>query len=94
MGEANEEGNEANGKMKAKVEDGKKEKEMISSRETSLKTAAILLASGIDPSKSTLFLQSSAPVHTELMWLFSTLMPLTSLQKMPLLKEQTSGKGD
>lgn len=35
----------------------------------SLKTLAFLIASGLDPNKCVLFLQSSIPEHTELQWI-------------------------
>src|SRR3990172_4157950 len=38
-----------------------------------------LLASGIDPKKCTLFIQSQVPEHTELAWIFNTLTPLGEL---------------
>ena len=48
-------------------------------QELSLKTAATLLACGIDPDKSTLFVQSNVPAHTEMMWFLSTMTPLSWL---------------
>ena len=37
-------------------------------RERTLRTAAQLLAAGIDPAKATVFLQSEVPEHTQLNW--------------------------
>src|SRR4051794_33442432 len=34
----------------------------------SLRSAAQMLAAGVDPAKSTVFLQSHVPEHTQLMW--------------------------
>ena len=56
--------------------------------ELTLKTAATLLACGIDPDKSTLFVQSNVSAHTEMMWFLSTLTPLSWLNKMIQFKEK------
>lgn len=54
----------------------------------SLKTLAFLLASGLDPKKCTLFLQSSIPEHTELQWILSSITPLSALNTMIQFKEK------
>ena len=56
--------------------------------ELTLKTAATLLACGIDPKQSTLFVQSHVASHCELMWFLSTLTPLSWLNKMVQFKEK------
>jgi tryptophanyl-tRNA synthetase len=38
--------------------------------------AVSLIASGLDPSVCTLFVQSMVPEHTELAWIFNTVTPL------------------
>jgi tryptophanyl-tRNA synthetase len=53
-----------------------------------LKTAAALIACGIDCTKSTLFVQSHVSAHPEMMWLLSTLTPLSWLNKMIQFKEK------
>lgn len=63
-------------------------------QELTLKTAATLLACGIDPKKSTLFVQSHVAAHTELMWFLSCLTPLSWLNKMIQFKEKKAGKSD
>ncbi len=63
-------------------------------QELTLKTAATLLACGIDPQKSTLFVQSHVAAHTELMWFLSCLTPLSWLNKMIQFKEKKAGKSD
>lgn len=50
--------------------------------------AAALIASGIDPKKTTLFVQSQVPQHTELAWLLNTITPLGALQRMTQFKEK------
>ena len=52
------------------------------SEELTLKTAATLIACGIDCNKSTLFVQSHVAAHPEMMWFLSTLTPLSWLNKM------------
>ena len=39
------------------------------------------LACGLDPEKSTLFLQSDVPEHTELSWILSNVTPLGLLER-------------
>jgi tryptophanyl-tRNA synthetase len=52
------------------------------------------LAGGIDPDKSTLFIQSHVPAHVELMWLLNTITPIGELQRMVQYKEFTKRHGD
>src|SRR6476646_3570739 len=47
-----------------------------------------LLASGLDPKKCTLFVQSMVPEHTELAWIFNTLTPLGELERQTQFKEK------
>ena len=49
-----------------------------------------LLASGIDPSKATLFVQSQVPEHTELAWIFNTLTPFGELERQVAFKEKSA----
>lgn len=46
------------------------------------------LATGIDPKKTTIFVQSSIPAHAELHVLLSMITPLGWLERMPSYKEQ------
>lgn len=55
-----------------------------------LDMAVELLACGIDPERSTLFVQSHVPEHTELAWILSTVAPFGELSRMTQFKE----KGD
>src|SRR5678815_5888839 len=48
-----------------------------------------LLAAGIDPERSILFVQSMVPEHTELNWLFTTVAPLGELERMTQFKDKT-----
>jgi len=54
-----------------------------------LDVAAIFLAAGLDPAKSTIFVQSHVPAHTQLAWLLSTTTPLGELQRMTQFKEKS-----
>jgi tryptophanyl-tRNA synthetase len=49
-----------------------------------------LLASGIDPQKATLFIQSQVPEHTELAWIFNTLTPFGELERQVAFKEKAA----
>jgi tryptophanyl-tRNA synthetase len=53
--------------------------------------AAILIASGIDPQKNPLFVQSHVSSHSELAWILSCFTPLGWLNRMTQFKEK-SGK--
>jgi len=53
--------------------------------------AAALIASGIDPAKSTLFAQSAVPAHSELTWLLQCTARIGWLNRMTQFKEK-SGK--
>ncbi len=46
------------------------------------------LAAGLDPERSTLFIQSHVPQHAELHLLFSMITPLGWLERVPTYKEQ------
>jgi len=48
-----------------------------------------LLAVGIDPKTSIIFLQSDRPEHTELAWLLNTITPMGELNRMTQFKEKS-----
>ncbi len=52
------------------------------------------LAAGLDPEKSTLFVQSRLPEHAELCLLFSMITPLGWLERVPTYKEQLENVRD
>lgn len=52
-------------------------------------TAAELIAAGIDPVKTTLFVQSHVPEHTELAWVFNTVTPIAELYRMTQFKDKS-----
>jgi tryptophanyl-tRNA synthetase len=49
-----------------------------------------VLAAGIDPAKSILFLQSDRPEHTELTWLLNTITTMGELSRMTQYKEKSA----
>ncbi len=57
-------------------------------RAKTLEIAKIYLASGIDPTKSTLFIQSHVPAHTELGWILNTIARMAELERMTQFKDK------
>jgi len=53
-----------------------------------LATAATLIACGIDPERSVLYVQSHVREHTELCWILNCITPLGSLQRMTQFKDK------
>jgi tryptophanyl-tRNA synthetase len=47
-----------------------------------------LLASGVDPSRVVLFVQSHVPEHSELQWLLTTITPVGELERMTQFKDK------
>ncbi len=54
-----------------------------------LELTAEYLAAGLDPKKSTIFLQSSIPAHAELMWLLTVITPEGELRRMTQYKDKS-----
>ncbi|MFC4403242.1 tryptophan--tRNA ligase [Gracilibacillus xinjiangensis] len=54
--------------------------------------AALYIASGIDPDKSVLFIQSEVPAHTQLGWMLQTVSYIGELERMTQFKDKSSGK--
>ncbi len=48
-----------------------------------------LLAAGIDPDRTILFVQSTVPEHAELNWLLTTVAPLGELERMTQFKDKS-----
>ena len=53
-----------------------------------------MLAVGVDPERSILFVQSHLHEHAECTWLFNCIAGFGELRKMPQFKEKAAGKGD
>ena len=54
----------------------------------SLEFMALFLACGVDPAKSTVFLQSHVPAHTQLLWILNCVVPMGELQRMTQFKDK------
>lgn len=52
--------------------------------------AALILAAGVDPSRSALFVQSDVPAHAELTWLLNCVTPLGWLERMTQFKAKSA----
>ena len=57
-------------------------------KQNSIESVLDWLAAGLDPERSTLFIQSHVPQHAELHLLFSMITPLGWLERVPTYKEQ------
>jgi len=56
--------------------------------------AATYLAAGIDPKRSTIFVQSHRPEHAELMWLLNTITYMGEMRRMTQFKDKTGSLGE
>lgn len=54
--------------------------------------AAIYIASGIDPEKSTLFIQSEVPAHAQAGWMMQCISYIGELERMTQFKDKSEGK--
>ncbi|RSL31219.1 tryptophan--tRNA ligase [Salibacterium salarium] len=54
--------------------------------------AALYLATGIDPKKSTLFIQSEVPAHAQLAWIMQCVSYIGELERMTQFKDKSAGK--
>ncbi|UTX52750.1 tryptophan--tRNA ligase [Leucobacter aridicollis] len=57
------------------------------------RTAAQYIAAGIDPAKSTLFIQSHVPAHAELAWVLNTLTGFGEAGRMTQFKDKSQRHG-
>ncbi len=61
--------------------------------ERSLRSAAQMIAAGIDPERSTVFLQSHVPEHTQLAWILGCLTGFGQAQRMTQFKDKAAKVG-
>ncbi|MFC4559310.1 tryptophan--tRNA ligase [Virgibacillus kekensis] len=54
--------------------------------------AALYLAAGINPDKSTLFIQSEVPAHTQMGWMLQSISYIGELERMTQFKDKSAGK--
>jgi tryptophanyl-tRNA synthetase len=57
-------------------------------RRKTVEVAKIYLAAGIDPKKSTIFVQSHVPEHAELTWILNTITKIPELERMTQFKDK------
>ena len=62
-------------------------------RERTLRSAAQLLAAGIDPERSTLFVQSQVPEHAQLAWVLGCLTGFGEASRMTQFKDKSARGG-
>ncbi|MCG8362575.1 MAG: tryptophan--tRNA ligase [Pseudanabaenales cyanobacterium] len=62
--------------------------------ENTFKVAATYIACGIDPERSTIFVQSHISAHSELAWLLNCITPLNWLERMIQFKEKSIKQGE
>ncbi|MCS5734817.1 tryptophan--tRNA ligase [Herbiconiux daphne] len=61
--------------------------------ENTRRTTAQYIAAGIDPSKSTLFVQSHVPAHAELAWVLNTITGFGEAARMTQFKDKAGKQG-
>jgi tryptophanyl-tRNA synthetase len=61
-------------------------------RENTRRLAALLIAAGIDPGRSTLFVQSHVAAHAEACWLLGCVTPLGWLERMTQYKDKAKNQ--
>ncbi|MEN2739454.1 tryptophan--tRNA ligase [Microbacterium sp. X-17] len=62
-------------------------------REKTRRTAAQYIAAGIDPSASTLYVQSHVPAHAQLAWLLNTITGYGEAARMTQFKDKAAKQG-
>lgn len=61
--------------------------------ESTLASAALYIAAGIDPTRSRVFVQSHVPAHSELAWLLNCATPMNWLERMIQFKDKAKKQG-
>jgi len=59
-------------------------------RQKTLDLARVYLAAGVDPSRSTIFIQSDVAAHAELTWVLSCVARMGELERMTQFKDKSS----
>ncbi|WP_110588228.1 tryptophan--tRNA ligase [Microbacterium suaedae] len=62
-------------------------------REKTRRTAAQYIAAGVEPSRSTLYVQSQVPAHAELAWILSTITGFGEASRMTQFKDKSQRYG-
>ena len=63
-------------------------------RERTLRGAAQLLAAGVDPAKSAVFVQSHVPAHAQLAWVLNGLTGFGEARRMTQFKDKSAKEGE
>lgn len=63
-------------------------------RRRTFECAAMLLASGVDPAKSLLFVQSHVPAHAELCWILNCNSYMGEMARMTQYKDKSAKQGE
>jgi tryptophanyl-tRNA synthetase len=63
-------------------------------RERTLRAAAQLLAMGIDPARSAIFVQSQVPEHAQLAWVLNCLTGFGEARRMTQFKDKSAKQGE
>eukprot|EP00549_Striatella_unipunctata_P011391 CAMPEP_0118693854 /NCGR_PEP_ID=MMETSP0800-20121206/12160_1 /TAXON_ID=210618 ORGANISM="Striatella unipunctata, Strain CCMP2910" /NCGR_SAMPLE_ID=MMETSP0800 /ASSEMBLY_ACC=CAM_ASM_000638 /LENGTH=439 /DNA_ID=CAMNT_0006592177 /DNA_START=80 /DNA_END=1399 /DNA_ORIENTATION=- len=66
----------------------------VALRESTLASAALYIAAGIDPDKSKIFVQSHVAAHSELSWLLNCVTPMNWLERMIQYKDKAKKQGE
>ena len=61
-------------------------------RKKTIEIAKIYLAAGIDPKKSTIFVQSHISEHAELCWILNTIAKISEMERMTQFKDKAENK--
>ncbi|NIQ29562.1 MAG: tryptophan--tRNA ligase, partial [Acidobacteria bacterium] len=62
-------------------------------RATTVELAQLLIAIGLDPERSILFVQSQVPEHPQLAWLMECTVSYGELSRMTAFKDKSSREG-
>jgi len=63
-------------------------------KENTLKLIALYIASGLNPEKNTIFIQSHVPAHTQLSWILNCYTYMGELNRMTQFKDKSSKHAD
>lgn len=63
-------------------------------RRSILEVAATYLAIGVNPERSTIYVQSEVPEHAELAWMLSTIAKMGQMERMTQYKDKSEKYGD
>lgn len=62
-------------------------------RERVLRSAAQMIAAGVDPERSTIFVQSHVPEHTQLSWVLGSMTGFGQASRMTQFKDKSARRG-